>query len=248
MTLSTASKLAKTADFCQKRRAGTVRQHRPALTTNRNGAATMAKPIPTPIPEDVKARFWAKVDVRGPDECWPWIAGTHGTSDPRGRFWYGTKNVDAARWLYQQMHPSAFMDGLVVMHRCDNPLCVNPDHLRLGTYADNMADMHAKGRAHQQTDPSVGQRAMAAGNATMAAEPHRRCQGERHPSARLTVADVVAIRASNISSVKLAREYGVSPSTIQCVKNGTKWKSVGRATAIRNPKDQPHAGKEQSDA
>jgi hypothetical protein len=91
-----------------------------------------------------ETRFWAKVDRRGDDECWPWTATTNRKG--YGRFWDGTRLVSAHRWAYER-HVGPIPEGLKVCHRCDNPPCVN--YLRclfLGDDIVNMGDMMAKGR------------------------------------------------------------------------------------------------------
>jgi HNH endonuclease len=92
-------------------------------------------------------RFWAKVDRRGPDDCWLWTAGRF--SNGYGQFALCTvqplKPVVAHRAAWQLTHGSDPYP-LHVCHRCDVKLCCNPAHLFLGTHADNMADMVAKGR------------------------------------------------------------------------------------------------------
>lgn len=89
-------------------------------------------------------RFWAKVDKRDDDECWPWTA-TRDRPNSYGRFQVGRKNHRAHRVAYELEH-GRVPPGLVVMHRCDNPPCCNPAHLRLGTQAQNHMDSVAKGR------------------------------------------------------------------------------------------------------
>lgn len=74
----------------------------------------------------IEERFWAKVDRRGPDECWPWLAGKK--SDGYGVFWDGAAQVGAHRISYEAHH-GAIPDGLVIDHLCRNPACVNPFHL-----------------------------------------------------------------------------------------------------------------------
>jgi len=93
--------------------------------------------------------------------------------------------------------------GQVVRHSCDNPSCVNPDHLLIGTQQDNVDDMHDRGRARQ-------------GHAL----------GEAHGNAKLTVALVREIRASTETTLQLHRRLGISRPTIDSVRKRETWKHV----------------------
>lgn len=91
--------------------------------------------------------------------------------------------------------------GLQVLHKCDTPRCVNPEHLFLGTNADNMADKAQKGRAYR---PS----------------------GETAPLAKLTEAQVLEIFHSDDAGVTLANRYSVSPNAVSRIKLRHTWRSV----------------------
>ncbi len=90
-------------------------------------------------------RFMDKVHTIPETACWWWV----GAALPAG---YGLTRVSGEKWLAHRLsymiHTGYHPAGYVVMHTCDNPCCVNPHHLRLGSQQDNISDMIAKGRAH----------------------------------------------------------------------------------------------------
>jgi hypothetical protein len=100
-------------------------------------------------------RFWAKVDRRGPDECWPWLA--YLSVEGYGRHRFGGRVENAHRVAYRLAH-GEIPAGLVVRHRCDNAACVNPAHLVLGTVQQNNADRLERGRYARGTVPPVERR------------------------------------------------------------------------------------------
>lgn len=96
--------------------------------------------------------FWSQVDKSG--DCWIW-EGKRNPRHPYGQFYVGW---DGERYVEMRAHRAAWSlanaqpvpEGMSVMHSCDNPICVNPDHLSLGTHTDNVRDMWAKGRARNR--------------------------------------------------------------------------------------------------
>lgn len=161
-------------------------------------------------------KFWTKVDVRGADDCWPWMATTtpeKTRSLPYGRFYISKSRIVRA-------HRAAFMistginpDQLLVCHSCDNPRCCNPKHLWLGTNAQNNADRAAKGRSAP---------------VTLTASDRSR-PGTEHHDAKISNADVVAIReryARGDSVRTISADYPIGPTTIWRIATGRLWRHV----------------------
>lgn len=156
-------------------------------------------------------RFWQKVGPHDdPDACWEWQAATDGHG--YGHMNYEGRQQRAPRVAWQVL-VGPIPAGIHVCHRCDNPSCVNPAHLFLGTAADNMRDMWAKGRG---VAPGAG---------------WKHARGERHRNARMTWATVTEARerhAVGESLSALAREYGVTPPTMWAILHRKTWRSPSR--------------------
>lgn len=118
--------------------------------------------------------------------------------DGYGQIKVGGIYVSAHR-LFYEMFNGPIPKGLHVLHTCDNPLCVNPAHLKVGTHAENMADCVAKGR---------------------------RPRGVDNHKAVLTPETVREIRYSKLSVREMAEKIGCSKSAVQCVRQGITWQHV----------------------
>jgi hypothetical protein len=156
---------------------------------------------PVAHPESVITRFW-KYTQRG-SNCWNWI----GSRMVRGG--YGQLNSKGkllkAHRLSFEIHYGKIPDGLFICHRCNNPACVNPNHLYAGTPADNWSDTI---RTHGLRLPE---------NAPI---------GEKHHDAKLTTEQVREIRVSTESGVTLAKRFNVTRSTISSIRRGKTWKTI----------------------
>ena len=142
-------------------------------------------------------RFSLKHEPEPNSGCWLWI----GNGDRYGSFWWQGRNHFAHRasWL---MHRGAIPVGMNVCHKCDTPLCVNPDHLFLGTQLDNRRDATRK---------------------------DRQAKGERIGNAVLTTEAVIAIRAAHASGerpISIARRLGIKRVTASAIVAGRNWRHV----------------------
>ena len=91
-------------------------------------------------------RFWSKVNKKDLNKCWEWLGKARcGKSMSYGQFWLNGKNCTPHRISYEIKYGS-FDKNLHVLHKCDNPICINPKHLWLGTNKDNIKDKMQKGR------------------------------------------------------------------------------------------------------
>lgn len=143
-------------------------------------------------------RFWKYVNKKSDDECWEWGLSTD--KDGYGRIGVKNKSYLAHR-VSRFIHNGEIPEGLLVCHTCDNPACVNPHHLFVGTNKDNMDDRDKKGRGLQGT------------------------KNGRH---KLTEEQVISVREKYVPHVHtltmLAKEYGVSIPVIHSIVKGLNWK------------------------
>lgn len=149
-------------------------------------------------------QFERKFAKAGDSECWLW----RGYRDKAGYgiFSFRGRNVGAHRAAWGFYRGEIGDRKLHVCHKCDNPPCVNPDHLFVGTHKDNMADMIAKGRARH---------------------PSHSRGGEQSGRSKLTNELVRQILASRDGVREIARRLGVSHSTVSRVRSGQSWGRLG---------------------
>ena len=134
--------------------------------------------------------------------CWLWT----GSKDKRWGYGFVNRNGQtrgAHRWSWELVN-GPIPKGMIIMHKCDNPGCVNPDHLALGTHQDNVDDMIRKGRAKHYNNRF----------------------GVNHPQAKLNEDAVRDIRSSKLSLSKMGAKYGVCIQTISRVRLNMIWKHV----------------------
>jgi hypothetical protein len=158
-------------------------------------------------PKNTAASFWARVDQRGANDCWPWLG-------RKSEFGYGRIDIFGEEGVYA--HRVAFFlkypnrislrekGGVLVLHHCDNPMCCNPRHLYMGSHDDNMKDKIKRGRQHIVTSIAS-------------------------PRAKLTAHDVSQIRVHRqhgVTRKALALLYDVSVSTIKACTLGRYYKDI----------------------
>jgi hypothetical protein len=145
------------------------------------------------------ARFLKGFDKGQEDECWEWKFSRIGKG--YGQF----KNTECGNYAHRfsyLLHNGPITDGLYVMHTCDNRLCVNPNHLKLGTCADNLQDMKNK---------------------------DRHLRGERNAKSKLTESQVIEIHElheQGMSTHKLAKRFNIGQMTAWRIVNGHRWEHI----------------------
>lgn len=145
-------------------------------------------------------RFLSKVNIDGFWDCWEWTGALHRSG--YGCFRRDDGKTESAHRVSYRIFRGSTIEELKVCHRCDNPSCVNPIHLFLGTHTDNMRDAAKKGRF--------------AGIRRKYMNPPK--SDETHPRAKFTNEQARTIRASSVSSKELAKIFKVHPRTIRDIK------------------------------
>lgn len=153
-------------------------------------------PLPILTPDAIE-RFLSKISKGSKNVCWEWLAGKRGGY---GRFRIGTHLYVATRLMWRLVHGSDPV-GQLILHQCDNPYCCNPDHLFLGSGADNNLDKESKQRGKHP-------------------------RGEQNGLAKLREDDVLRIFQSVESNKDLAAKYKVTDVAIHAIRTGRTWQHV----------------------
>lgn len=160
---------------------------------------------PEPDKYDI-ARFFSKVNVRpSMEDCWEWVSTLGRGHMGYGSFSVGPRYFSAHRFSYEYFH-GRIPEGLVVRHRCDNPLCVNPWHLETGTHHDNVLDRVIRGRTSK---------------------------GTANGRAKLTEEQVLDIFYDDRLPRKIAEHYGVDHTTVRNIKTGKNWTHLTGAKRVQ---------------
>lgn len=187
--------------------ADTLRSHNPAFT------------------ESDRARFWDGVpEWTKTGDCWEWELGTF--RQGYGRLYVRRKSMLAHRISYE-LNVGPIPEGMFVCHKCDNPPCVNPSHLFLGTALDNMRDKVSKGRHGNVSGDDHHSRC----------RPETVLRGVRHWNSKLTEDDVLRIHALHAGGMiqrRLCERFNASPQTVSAILKGIKWKHLHPSKAQPN--------------
>lgn len=161
-------------------------------------------------------RFWSQVSIPSSEfprawknKCWLWAGATRGPStDDKGKLQYGRVTYCGVKYTVSRVswelaHNERLPADILVLHTCDTPLCVNPDHLVRGSHADNVADRVSKGRS---------------------------AKGLSHPKTRLKEEDVLEIvrlkTEEGWTYKRIANKYAVGTTSIQHILEGKNWQHL----------------------
>ena len=166
----------------------------------RQEAARIARAAKAAKAPQLYERFWSKVKIAGPDDCWLWTAAARNKHEGYGAFYLDGRNQPASR-IAHILSNGPVPEGMEVCHRCDNPPCCNPAHLFIGTRKDNNDDKVRKGRT---------------------------AAGETSGKNKVTAAQVLEIRAKreSMTVIELGNIYGLHHTTISDICTRKSWRNI----------------------
>lgn len=172
--------------------------------------------ITTMLAAKHSSSFWSKVAIGGHSECWEWLGS-------KQHFGHGAMSVNAdgkrtsvgAHRMSYVLHHGEIPDGMIVRHTCDNPPCVNPAHLLIGTRADNAADMVNRGRTADTRGELNG---------------FRRLSDE----AALEIIGLLS-RPNPPTQGEIAAQFGISRSTVSLIRHHKRWTHVDQDGVLPPP-------------
>jgi len=192
-------------------------------------------------------RFWARVDRRGPNDCWLWTRSVNSSGYGQMQYSGRVRRTHQLAWSFVN---GPIPPGLQVLHRCDNPPCCNPAHLFLGTHADNMRDMAQKGRAARAQSPLTSEQVREIQALAHAGLGRREIAGRfgvhpdtvskisrgrawkplteepaaaaplRQPLSTDSIAEIRRLLSAGLSRSEIARRFGVNPTTVGRIRMG----------------------------
>lgn len=185
---------------------GTLRVKKGGEVVNKKGSCGCLKSeVNSKLMRDMQLKKYGTIEERFlsrfkkvKNGCWIWTA--HSDKDGYGILPTSGAAIRAHRFSFEYFNKVKIKKGQVVCHHCDNPSCVNPDHLFVGTVKDNCQDMLSKDR-----DAMIG---------------------VRNNKAKLSNLDVIEIKLSKEGTTKLSKKYGVCNSTIKRIRSGKSWRHL----------------------
>ncbi len=180
--------------------------------------------------EKLAERFWRKVNRCVADECWNWLGAK--TGNGYGAFKAHGKTMPAHRFSYEVGCANIPVNALVC-HHCDNPICVNPKHLFIGTHGDNMRDMRSKNRnitGDKHFSRLFPERLARGDRHGLRLHPECVARGERNGNAKLDSDDVRKIRKAiadgGASQRDIAKRFNVTKHVVSKIKLLKSWRHV----------------------